>query len=84
MIVRDENYDDDGYLNPLVLISRLVDLIPPRDLHRTPANPRSASFLSRCWMRMGKFRPFVFSEQVYVDLDDRPDEKQPGFEQVVD
>ncbi len=71
MIVRDENYNDDGYLNPLVLISRLVDLVPPRDRHEKPANPRSASLLSRCWMRLGR-QVFPFGEMWSTVLDERP------------
>ena len=71
MIVRDENYNDDGYLNPLVLISRLVDLVPPRDRHEKPANPRSASLLSRCWMRLG-MKVFVLDEQEFEVFDERP------------
>ena len=71
MIVRDENYNDDGYLNPLCLISRLVDLVPPRDRHEKPAKPRSASLLSRCWMRLGGC-VFPFAEMYSTVLDERP------------
>ena len=79
MIVRDENYDDDGYLNPLTLLP--VALHP--SAHK-PATLRPALLCSgRGWIRLGsQVVPVV--ETWGVGFDDRPDEKQPGFEQVVD
>lgn len=79
MIVRDEDFNDDGYLNPLVML--------PGVLHPSataPATIRPALLcLGRGWIRIGSnVLPVV--ELWGTEFDDRPCKGQRNCDELVD